>query len=525
MGATKISSVAVQFEATGLENVREAFRQIEGQAKGHSSNIASHYGRAARHIAIVGDEAVRAGEIGGSGMRKLLTVGGDIAGMFGPEGMIIGALAVTGLAIFDHFQHARDQIAETAKKAREEIGSLVDAGDAAALEKQAKDLYRGTPKNEFKDALKPKLDKMEELKYYRSALGEGKVWLSVGAKKAYDELLADPDIQKYLALREAILNPKKAPLQGAGQLQDVKVEGPKKATDAELSNQIDTLTKGLIFEDLRAKSLTALRQLEIRLTAAVKDGTKSIEARSLAADHLATVQTALARTYSGISSLSTSPPPGVSITPETATRDELNKLRNAPMANVSARPDNLIQDQQAAMATFMQQFKAAEDAIAQTIKRGFAQTLGDAIYAGFSAAFTGKGLGGIFKSFAKTVLAGVGQIFTQLGQTYLEYGGIMQALAGLLPNPFTAGYAGLAIGAALVAMGAALGAVATGGSHSSASVIPRPSEITNIKLTATSVADQARYDTQSRINMTVIGPNDAAAFRAIQQGLDNHARR
>ena len=39
----------------------------------------------------------------------------------------------------------------------------------------------------------------------------------------------------------------------------------------------------------------------------------------------------------------------------------------------------------------------------------------------------------------------------------------MQSLAALLPDPFTAGAAGIAIGLALIAMGSALGAVAGGG--------------------------------------------------------------
>jgi hypothetical protein len=106
---------------------------------------------------------------------------------------------------------------------------------------------------------------------------------------------------------------------------------------------------------------------------------------------------------------------------------------------------------------------AAAATVAGTIQSGLASTLGDAIYNGFAAAFSGEGLGSIFEGLLKTVLAGVGQMFTQLGMVYLEYGVLMQSLSTLLPNPFTAGPAGIAIGAALIAMGAALGAVASGG--------------------------------------------------------------
>jgi hypothetical protein len=164
--------------------------------------------------------------------------------------------------------------------------------------------------------------------------------------------------------------------------------------------------------------------------------------------------------------------------------------------------------------------------MADQIRSSISHTLGSAIYDGFAAAFSGKGLGGIFKSFGKTILGGLGQIISEQGMIYLEYSGIMQAFTPLLGNPFTAGFAGAAIGAALIALGAALGAAAQGGGHShSAASIPRPAEITNIKLTATSVADQARYDPQGRIHQTIIGPGDPVAFRQIQQGLDNNNRR
>lgn len=139
--------------------------------------------------------------------------------------------------------------------------------------------------------------------------------------------------------------------------------------------------------------------------------------------------------------------------------DQLKELYKNYWKGVEERSDEVLKQEQ-------KQAEKAAAAMAQVsdiITQGMAQTLGDAIYNAFTAAFNGEGLGGIFKAFGKTVLAGLGQVFTQLGMVYLEYGGIMQALSALLPNPFTAGPAGLAIGAALIAMGSALGAVAKGG--------------------------------------------------------------
>lgn len=103
------------------------------------------------------------------------------------------------------------------------------------------------------------------------------------------------------------------------------------------------------------------------------------------------------------------------------------------------------------------------------ISQGIAQTIGDAVYNGFAAAFDGKGIGGIFEAFGKTVLAGIGQIFAQMGQVYIAYGIAMSGLAPSLANPFVAGPTAIAIGVLLEAMAAGLGAVAKGSGRGSAS--------------------------------------------------------
>lgn len=156
--------------------------------------------------------------------------------------------------------------------------------------------------------------------------------------------------------------------------------------------------------------------------------------------------------------LNATPVPGVGMSV-----DQLDELFKNWRKGVEARRDQVLAEEQRQIEEHRRQLEEGAQRIKDTITQGFSQTLGDAIYNGFAAAFNGEGVGGILKAFGKTVLAGVGQMFTQLGSIYLEYGVLMQSLSSLLPNPFTAGPAGIAIGAALIAMGAALGAVANGG--------------------------------------------------------------
>lgn len=170
--------------------------------------------------------------------------------------------------------------------------------------------------------------------------------------------------------------------------------------------------------------------------------------------------------------------------------------------------------------------------VSETITGGMAQTLGNSITSAFEAAFDGEGIGGAIKAFAKTVLAGVGSIFTNLGMIYLEYGGIMQALSALLPNPFTAGPAGLAIGAALIAMGAALGAVgrnkspsASGRSSSLSGYGGGTEALTRLKFVDRPDASTKGLRRESTTVINLIGENDPRAQRALIRMVDKGRRR
>jgi hypothetical protein len=96
------------------------------------------------------------------------------------------------------------------------------------------------------------------------------------------------------------------------------------------------------------------------------------------------------------------------------------------------------------------------EALAAHTQQRLGSSLADALATGITAGFAGGGVKGAFAAAGRTLLAGLGGIFIDLGKTYLEYSGIMQALTPLLGNPFTAGFAGAAIGTALIALGAAL---------------------------------------------------------------------
>ncbi len=126
----------------------------------------------------------------------------------------------------------------------------------------------------------------------------------------------------------------------------------------------------------------------------------------------------------------------------------------------------------------------------ENVKYQFAtlgQGLGMAVAHGFSsamgAAMQGKNP---FKAFGQTVLAGLGGIFTQMGEKLIVFGITMLKLLPFLSNPFTSGPAAIAAGILLVGLGTALGAIAGGGggSGSGGGGGAAKDQITQIHLTA-----------------------------------------
>lgn len=134
-----------------------------------------------------------------------------------------------------------------------------------------------------------------------------------------------------------------------------------------------------------------------------------------------------------------------------AAREQRNRVDTSALGRI--RPAEIIQTPFHLLQVETE--KQIED-LAQRTQNHLGSSLARALATGITAGFSGGGVTGAFHAAGRTLLAGLGGIFIDLGQTYLEYSGIMEALTPLLGNPFTAGFAGAAIGAALIGLGAAL---------------------------------------------------------------------
>lgn len=470
MAATKLSSLAVQISAIGVDQVKSAMRELGGTAESTSNRMATHYGKAARSLTLITNEAVRAGEIGGSALQKILTIGGDMAGMFGVGGAVVGAVSIAGLAIFNFFDRTRKEMEKTAEDAISLMRRVRDESGVSGLA-DLNLLKSGDPLSEDK---RLRMGSLPDLEARKTKLQSEIRPLLIGAS----------GMTIGGATREQ-----------ASQLKQLNDEIERRTG---LMRQLTPLIEGNLTAENRS-TIATQRAAEAERSARAAETARQAAAERAAAAYVPPVRGQM---------------PGVGLRSSTATG-------GVPMALVSARPDDLIQAQfQQWKASLLNPFEEFTKTIAATVRGGLASTLGDAVFQGFSSAFSGKGLGGLFKSFGKTVLAGIGGIFGQLGHIWLAYGLTMFKLGKWLWTPHTAGWAALGIGAALMAMSAALGAAGSsggaiggGGGGGPSSAVP---EITNIKLTPTSVADAARLEPRTGNTYVIIGQDDPAAQRMLR---------
>lgn len=162
-----------------------------------------------------------------------------------------------------------------------------------------------------------------------------------------------------------------------------------------------------------------------------------------------------------------------------------------------------------------------------------ANTLVDSLATGIETAVATGSLGKGFKALTSTLLSGLGSAMIAFGRTAIMASALMQrfmeAMASL--NPFAALAAGIgmvalggvlkgaaqrsfAVGTGTSSMGGGIGALATGGSSITRTFAPTMAGTTG-----------ANVQMATPMNVTIIGPNDAGAQRAIATLMDNASRR
>lgn len=232
MGTSARAPVEVSFQTTGVDEVRRGIRVVRddvGDLESSSEGLGEKFAMASRHMAMGLEEVSHSGEVAGRGMKQLITTGAEMALSFGPGGPLVAAVGILGLAFVDHFMRAREEIKKTEEQFEDSLKQMINAGNNAALMKQAEDLFRGTPFEHFQDGIAALERQLAPLKAERAKLeasgmspfyapmgpgGQaaptalGQVIQQIGA---IDEKL-DPVKKNFEELRQAILDVNNTPL-------------------------------------------------------------------------------------------------------------------------------------------------------------------------------------------------------------------------------------------------------------------------------------------------------------------------
>jgi hypothetical protein len=177
--------------------------------------------------------------------------------------------------------------------------------------------------------------------------------------------------------------------------------------------------------------------------------------------------------------------------------------------------------------------------VRQTFAQGFGNALGAGIAAGFDVALSTKSIGQGFRALTGTVLSSFGGMLVQFGTEALVASGAIQKMFSFL---FTPGPQSAVAAAAIIAIGASLqaagrGILSGGGNRSNVSVPTAgtsmgmvgsgaPGALPGISYFPTTAGGMgSRVAAATPVNVTVIGPNDPSAQRAIQELIINANRR
>lgn len=468
--------VSVEFDATGLDKVRGGLRLVNDAA----NTTSRQWGMASRQIAGGLEQIARSGKVTGESLKQIVSQGAEMAFMFGAGGPIVAAMGIVGVAIYEHITNNIKAAREEAEKTANSIRAMVDAGDKAGIYKQMSSVYRGTPGQNFEDGIaslesqaatlearRLKIDPNNFGRDHKGFASESQRALAAEIARVNGLLTAQKNL--FLQLRMAYNAP--MPWQGTGEIPGMtsSASAPGGATSSKS-------TSALVNRYLIGAPGGPGRFLNEIL------GSKS-------------------------------------------------SLHGQDPLNVAIHGKGRPQD--SAMTVAMVEGMKLAGEIAGN---GFVDTLASSIEAGMARVFQkGANIGSVFAAIGQTALSGLGSIAVAIGRQFLttfKFIDVMvTALKRLTPAIGVGAAIGLiAFGSAMQGAGNRMGANAGGfggggyGGGYSASAGYGSTVIDRGIIDPTRGAGVAARSANN-YNVTIIGPNDPVAQRAIQELIYNAERR
>ncbi len=453
--------VAAEFKKTS--GAAGDFGRQSQTAGGNAQIAGDRAAKAAIGFAAVGNSLARTGSITADMGTRIIEAGSQISMMFGPSGLAVAALLGFATAAITSFSKASTEAKKMAEDTQKALREMVLAGDVAQITKRLRDVQDGLldlTSGEFTGGL-------DDL------------------RKQYDQL------------RQSIANTTAAQEGRRLTAQEMAANKQRIADLRELERQIRSL-------EATERSLLRARELAGRF------GTEAGGAGAGAG--------AVARGRQ----LGALPGAGAGVTGAGRAPFDLGAIQAA----IPQATGIILTDAQ----------KAAVD-LANGIQQTFQQNVGGALVAGISMgieqAVASGSIGEGFRALGSMLLAGLGDAMIRFGTTTAAFAQFMATIMESLSNLMPGG--ALAASIAMIAFGSALKGVARGmfGGQGGGAAVSIGSfggggggfgggmggamPTTQLIFGQTSATTAAGMTPRQSMNVTVIGPNDPSAQRAIQE--------
>jgi len=417
--------------------------------------------KAAIGFAAVGNSLARTGSITADMGTRIVEAGSQISMMFGPTGLAVAALLGFATAAVTSFVKAGNEAKKMAEETNKALREMVLAGDVAQITKRLRDVQDGLldlTSGEFTGGL-------DDL------------------RKQYDQL------------RQSIANTTAAQ------------EGRRLTAQEMAANK---------------QRIADLRELERQIRSLEATERSLLRARELAGRFGATATEAGVAAVASGRALGGMPGAGAGTTGVGRAPFDLGAIQAA----IPQATGIILTDAQ----------KAAVD-LANGIQQTFQQNVGGALVAGISMgieqAVASGSIGEGFKALGSMLLAGLGDAMIRFGTTTAAFAQFMATIMESLSNLMPGG--ALAASIAMIAFGSALKGVARGmfGGQGGGAAVSIGSfggggggfgggmggamPTTQLIFGQTSATTAAGMTPRQSMNVTVIGPNDPSAQRAIQE--------
>jgi hypothetical protein len=445
--------------------------------------------KAAIGFAAVGQSIARTGSLTADAGTRIIEAGSQIATMFGPGGLVASALLAAAAGIATYFFNAKKEIADTKKK----LDELTDVGNLQGLQDELDKLVLGTASQRGRDAIAAQAAELSKLEAQYGYV----------AQKLSSELTpAERDArEKMRELREEITTKRDriADLQNRLQLAADAQRYHTTAVGAATS-----ATNSAAESDRKAAE--ALRELNDELAKAVKrnmDVRGAIQAREAATTGRAPSIVGQTRFGTGLEA---------GAAERVGNLEPLRVTIPAPIIDIPPAVDI---DQKLLKAIRV-------DDIKNTLAGGLSEAVGGGLTSGLQMALSGGSLQDSFKAMGQAITQSLASAMVKVALAAIKFGTLLKDIKTfMMKHPALAVASAIAMLALARSMGGgASGAdmVGTGGAGGltySAATSAAPTQ--QIIFGSTSATTAAGMTPRSATNVTIIGPNDPSAQRAMQE--------